>query len=227
MKRWCGWTLSLRGRVALELLTLGLLTPAFLVVLPHRPLLLDLSLALLALGLLGLSARFTTSVVWARFPSPVAPPDRLRLCLRKVLTLTLSGVLMLLVGGIVIGYAAGGWPVACRRVANGSLLVAIGLYFPWALLQQALFQFYLLGRLRVFLPAAAAITGTGLAFALVHLPDLGVTIAAAAAGIYWTHLYNTYRVISPLALSHAVLGATFYYWLYGRDLLFAWARLGA
>jgi acyl dehydratase len=85
------WTLSLRSRVAIELLALGLLTPTFLVVFPHRSFLLDLSLALLALGLLGLSAQFTTAVVWAQFPSPVAPPDRLRLCVRKVLALTLSG----------------------------------------------------------------------------------------------------------------------------------------
>jgi len=221
------WTPSLRSRVAIELLALGLLTPTFLVVFPQRPFLLDLSLALLALGLLGLSARFTTAVVWAQFPSPIAPPDRLRLCGRKVLALTLSGVLTALGGGIVSGYAAGGWPEVCTRVANGWLLVAVCLYFPWALVQQALFQFYLLGRLRVLLPPAAAITGTGLAFALLHLPELEVTVAAAAVGISWASLYHTYRVLSPLALSHAVLGTTFYYWFYGRDLLRTWAHFGA
>jgi hypothetical protein len=29
-------------------------------------------------------------------------------------------------------------------------------------------------------------------------------------------------VLSPLALSHAILGFTFYYWIYGEDLLGAW-----
>jgi hypothetical protein len=42
------------------------------------------------------------------------------------------------------------------------------------------------------------------------------------AGIFWSSMYYAFRVLSPLALSHAILGSTFYYWIYGEDLLGAW-----
>ena len=45
-----------------------------------------------------------------------------------------------------IAYQHGGWPVAAR-VFNWRILAAFGCYLPWALMQQALLQFYLLGRL--------------------------------------------------------------------------------
>ena len=54
-------------------------------------------------------------------------------------------------------------------------------------------------------------------------PDVGVTVAAAFAGVFWTYVYYRYRVLSPLAFSHALLGTTFSYWVYGRDLAEAWA----
>ena len=115
-----------------------------------------------------------------------------------------------------------GHPIRLRRVGNSRLLVALALYLPWALLQQALFQFYLLGRLRTLLPASVAVTVTGVAYALVHLPDIGVAAASAIAGVFWSYVYCCYRVLSPLALSHALLGSTFYYWVYGRDLVRGW-----
>jgi len=54
------------------------------------------------------------------------------------------------------------------------------------------------------------------------LPHLEITVVTSLAGIFWSYLYYTFRVLSPLALSHAILGSTFYYWIYGEDLLGAW-----
>jgi hypothetical protein len=64
-----------------------------------------------------------------------------------------------------------------------------------------------------------------MAYSFVHLPDIGVTLAAAAAGIFWTFLYRRYQVLLPLGLSHALLGSTFYYWVYGQDLFMVWKEV--
>ena len=118
----------------------------------------------------------------------------------------------LLAIGLALGHADGGWHI----------LVAAALYAAWALLQQTLFQFYLLGRLRTLLRPSAAILCTGSAYALVHLPDPWITLVTVFAGIFWTFLYDRYRVLWPLALSHGLLGSAFYYWVYGRDLAAEW-----
>ena len=218
-------TPSLKTRCALELLTLGILTIIFLFVFPDRSVLVDASLALFALVVLALNARFTRSVIWAQFPPRGRKGQRVWDCLATVTAMTLAVALVFFGIGLAIGYAQGGWSTAFHRISNWHILLAIGFYFPWALLQQTLFQFYLLGRLRTLLPASVAITCTGMSYALVHLPDLWTTIASAAAGTFWTTLYNRYRLLTPLALSHAVLGSTFYYWIMGRDLAEAWQRL--
>jgi hypothetical protein len=124
-----------------------------------------------------------------------------------------------------MAYAQGGWEEVTKRIFTWRLFPAISLYFPWALLQQTLFQFYLLGRLRVALPSKSplpAIALTGIGYSLVHLPDWEVTVVTSLAGIFWSSLYYAFRVLSPLALSHAILGSTFYYWIYAEDLLGAW-----
>jgi hypothetical protein len=219
--------LSLRKYVTLELVTLGTLTALFLCLFPSRVLMVDVGLALFALVLLTLNADFTKNVIWRQFPASGTQEARLRACLMSVGLVTLGFVVVC--GGIggARGYAAGGGWAALERLANGHLLVAILGYFPWALLQQTLFQFYLLGRLRTLLPAGLAVLVTGLSTALVHLPDVWVTGGIAAAGIFWSFFYLRYRFLTPLALSHAVLGSTFYYWVYGRDLIEAWRHLGS
>lgn len=216
---------TLRTQAALELLTLGMLTTIFLFLFPQRSTVAEMSLALFALALLALNARFTKNVVWAQFPPRGKKSNRLRNCLVKTMAMTLSVALVFLGSGIAIGYSQDGWQTALRRVSNWHILIAICIYFPWALLQQTLFQFYLLGRLRTLLPTSVAVACTGVAYGLVHLPDLWDVLATAAAGVFWTYLYYRYRLLSPLALSHALLGSTFYYWIYGRDLAEAWKKL--
>jgi Type II CAAX prenyl endopeptidase Rce1-like len=216
-----------RKYVTLELVTLGTLTALFLCLFPSRALIVEIGLALFALVLLALNARFTKHVIWRQFPVSGTPEARLRACLLRVGLVTLSCVVVCGGVGGARGYAAGGGRAALERLANGHLLVALLVYFPWALVQQTLFQFYLLGRLRTLLPAGLAVSVTGLSTALVHLPDVWVTGGTAAAGILWSSLYLRYRFLTPLALSHAVLGSTFYYWVYGHDLIETWRHLGS
>jgi membrane protease YdiL (CAAX protease family) len=137
-----------------------------------------------------------------------------------VFTLPVAAAFM--VAGGYIGYTAGGWEGAVARVANWHLAAALLLYFPWALLQQFVFQFFLLGRLLHLLRPSAAIVLTALAFSAVHFPRAPVMAGTLAAGIVWAVLYRRYRTLLPLAISHATLGATLHYWVFGRDLLARW-----
>jgi len=211
-----------KSRLRIELLALATLAIVVLVLFPQRPTFVDVALALVGLVLLGLNINFTKTVVWGQFPPSRGKKDMIRACLIAVFVLTLPLMLVCLGTGLAIVYASHGWDGAIDRISNWHILVAICLFVPWALLQQTLFQFYLLGRLLSLLPSNLAITCTGIAFGIVHLPDVWITLATAAVGIVWTYLYYRYRVLVPLALSHASLGSTFYYWVYGRDLFEAW-----
>ena len=221
-------SMTLRRRLSIELVLLGVCAASFLLVFPERPWGVDVGLALLALGLIGCNAKFTRRVVWSQF----APGDghmsdraRRRKCFLITLAVTACLVLMLLVLGMGIAYAQGGWDQALAQVFTWHLLPAIGLFYPWALLQQTLFQFYLLGRLRTAIPAQSplfAIVLTGISYAMTHLPDLTVALVTSFMGVFWTSMYYRFRMLTPIALSHAVLGAAFYYWIYGRDLFDEW-----
>ena len=215
----------LRRRVLVELCTLGLATIVFLLLFPNRAMAVNVGLA--ALALIGLIAnrRFTQDQIWSRFPVCLDRSTRLKKSSLAVSVLTGVGVLGCLIAAAVLGYGEDGWSGVTRRLSNPNILIAITLYLPWALLQQALFQFYLLGRLLVIQRAWIAIVIAGLAYSLVHLPHIGVSIATAGAGIIWSALYYRYRCLTPLAASHALLGSTFYYWVYNRDLMAWWSTL--
>jgi membrane protease YdiL (CAAX protease family) len=216
---------SLKPRLLTELLVLGVLTIIFLVVFPKRSIYIDGLLALLALSLILWNARFTRQSVWVQFPLR----DDLRTRLRRSYTLagifTIPLILAFAAIGLALGYRELGWEGGWARLSNWHLALVFLLYLPWALLQQFLFQFYLLGRLLTLLPAPAAVFATGITYSLVHLPEVSVALATAPAGIFWSFLYRRDRVLLPLGLSHALLGSTFYYWVYGRDLFLAWKDL--
>ena len=213
---------DLKRRLLIELLVLGVLTLIFLFVFPQRAVYIDGLLAVLALALISLNARFTKNSVWAQFPPMSDLRSRARRSYALAGAFTIPAILVFAVMGFALGYREFGWEGAWARVSNWHILVAFLLYLPWALLQQFLFQFYLLGRLLTLLPASMAVIATGMAYSFVHLPEVGVALATAPAGIFWTFLYYRDRLLLPLGLSHALLASTFYYWVYGQDLFMVW-----
>jgi membrane protease YdiL (CAAX protease family) len=206
--------MELRRRAALELGVLALATPLFLVLVPERPVLVDLGLAALGLGLVALGLRETRRRVWG---DPVAPEARRR-AERALAAATLAGLALLAAIGALLSRPldAAAWL---------GFLATAALFAPWAWLQQALFQFYLLGRVRVLLGKAggAAVAGVGgLLFAAVHAPAWDLVAVTAAAGWLWSWCYLRARRLWPLALSHAALGAGYFAFVRGEDLLTRW-----
>ena len=219
--------MSVRQKVALELGIIAALTTVFLFLFPKRNPLLDVALAGFALLCLALSAGYTRKVVWAASPPPVTE-NRLQRCLKVTLWVTVPTALVFLLIGMCIGYRESGWPGVSGRVLNWRILAAFGCYLPWALMQQTLFQFYLLGRLLALFPKGQpmpAVIITGLSFSLVHLPDVWTSLVTAVAGAVWTWIYFRYRLVWPLAVSHAALGSAFYYGIFGHDLAVEWRAI--
>lgn len=219
--------MSVRAKVALELVIIAVLATVFLVLFPRRSPLLDVALAGFALLCIVLSAGYTKRVIWAVSPPPVAE-NRFKRCLAVTFWVTVPPALLFLVIGGVIAYNDGGWPAAARRMFNWRMLAAFGCYLPWALMQQTLLQYYLLGRLLALFPKqylGVPIIITGACFGLVHLPDVGTASVTIAAGAVWSLIYYRYRLLLPLAFSHAALGAAFYYGIFGHDLATEWRAI--
>jgi membrane protease YdiL (CAAX protease family) len=202
----------LRHRFQIELLLLLVLTPLFLLLMPHK-LSVFVPVALLFLIYILIDARFTQPKIWQhRSPEPRA----LKKALKFTALITLPPFFLMLGLGIYLEHP----------ILGPNLLMGFGLYLLWALVQQTLFQVYLLGRLKVVFPRLndpwlAIINGS--AYALVHLPYWWVVVGTLPLGMLWTLIYIRYRTLWPLALSHALLATAFYSWILNRDLI---AELG-
>lgn len=214
--------MSLRTQIRVELLSIAALTAVYLVAFPDRPRYLDGLLGVLAVALIGLGYRRTLRLWRAHPPVPLPYARRLRSAAAWAALFTGPAAAVLLAAGIALGHAQGGWPGAAERVLNWHIVPAIALYVIWGLVQQFVFEFYLLGRLTYLMPAPAAIGVTALIFSAVHFPRVIVMLAVAVAAVVWAVLYRRYRTLLPLALSHAILGAALHYWIFGRDLLAQW-----
>jgi len=215
---------TVREKVVIELGIIAVLTIAFLLLFPHRNPWTDVGMAGFALACIGASAGYTRRVVWAASPQHPGP-NRFRESVRIALWVTVPTVMVFLLIGAVLGYRNGGWPAVTERILNWKILAVFGAYIPWAIMQQTLFQFYLLGRLLALFPKNQPIWPvliTGLGFSLVHLPDVWTSLVTAVAGVVWTFIYYRYRCLLPLALSHAALGTAFYYGICGHDLAQEW-----
>lgn len=201
--------LSLRLRLMFELGTLAALTLVFLYY-ARQDLSLYVGMAALFLGFVAFSAKETRERIWG--PPTSRKSDRLWRSTLAMAAMTIPGVIVFFAWCVWTGH----------EVSYVNLLLALGLYIPWALLQQTIFQFYLLGRLRALLPLASPIllaVVVGTAYGLVHLPDWHVALVTIAAGIFWSYSYLRDRHILPIAISHAILGSTFYYFVMARDLI--------
>ena len=216
---------TVQRRAAVELLVLGVVTSGFLVLFPRRPIIVDLSLALLALGFVLLSANDIRAHYWGPWPVEVGHAGSRRGVLVTMM-LTAAVILVWCLIGAVIGYRGADWPGVKARLLHPYMPTAVLLYLPWAWLQQTLFQFYLLGRLRTLCPSlhpVALSALNGLIFGLVHATDIEIVLLATLGGTLWSWLYLRYRRLWPLAVSHALVGTTFYYWVYGYDLASRWS----
>jgi hypothetical protein len=211
--------------VACELLILGLLSTAFLALVPHRPIYVDVVLSLFGLSLVLLNATYTRTHIWGQWSLDVEATGWPR-CVSVTMRLTTAAILVFLMMGIAIGYQGAGWPGVAARILHPNLPLAILLYLPWTLIQQTLFQFYLLGRLRTLCPVRHPLVPAalcGLFFGAVHVSDITVASLTALGGTVWSYLYLRYRLLWPLAVSHTLVGTTFYYWVYGYDLASRWS----
>jgi hypothetical protein len=183
--------MSVRAKVAVELGVIVTLTTIFLLLFPKRNPLLDVALACFALICLGLSAGYTRKIVWGASPAPVSK-NRTRRCVVVTFWLTASAAILLFTIGGFIAYYDGGWPAVAGRLFNPKIPVAFCCYLPWALMQQTLLQFYLLGRLLALFPKRVAFLPmmiTGICFGLVHLPDVWTASVVVVAGTVWSSLY--------------------------------------
>lgn len=213
---------SLRARLCIELLAIAAFAALYLGLWPARPDYLDAVLGVTAVALIVASAGRTRSL-WDALPGTTLPyRARFRAAFVRVMPFTAAGVALLLAIGIVLGRAEAGWPGAAARVLNPHLLPALALYLLWGLLQQYVFQFYLLGRLLHLFTPPVALAVTALVFSAVHFPRFIVMAAVAVAALVWTSLYRRYRTLLPLAISHALLASTLHYWVFGHDLWTDW-----
>ncbi|HXG04044.1 MAG TPA: CPBP family glutamic-type intramembrane protease [Candidatus Binatia bacterium] len=214
----------MRRRAALELAAVAVATALFLLLVRRRPVVVDAGLALLALALVVLSASETRRRFWGEPAEPLWA--RRRRAWRDVTVGTAAVAALFAAAGALATWWMSGEPDQMpARLLRPTLPLALVLFVPWAGLQQTLFQFYLLGRLRALCPGArpgALAALAGVLFGLVHLPALDVAAVTVVGGALWARFYLRDRLLAPLAVSHAVLGATYYYWVRGEDLLARW-----
>lgn len=104
-----------------------------------------------------------------------------------------------------------------------NILPVLLLYPAWGLLQQLITMNFVAANVRTFSNnKGIVILTTGIAFALVHLPDIPLTLATLALGLFYTWVYLKYENIWPMGILHGWLGALFYYWVMNRD---PWAEI--
>jgi len=209
--------MNARRSAAFELLGIGVAAAIFVATFRVRPAYADFALAGLAVLLIGASARRSRRF-WDAAPLvPGASPSRRAWIESGAFT---GAALLVLVA--LAAWTAGSAAALGARAANWHLAVALPLYFAWGLLQQYIFQRFLLGRLLQLLPPAAAIALTAIAFSSVHFPRWPVMALVLIACSVWSTIYYRTRALLPLAASHALLGSVLHYWVFGNDLLQSW-----
>jgi len=209
--------MNARRSVALELLAIGVAATIFVATFRVRPAYVDFALAGLAVVLIAAGARRSRRF-WDAAPLVPAGGASRRAWVQSG---AFTGAALLALVALA-AWTSGSGTALAQRVANWHLAVALPLYFAWGLLQQYLFQRFLLGRLLQLLPPAAAIALTAIAFSTVHFPRWPVMALVLIACSVWSTIYYRTRALLPLAASHALLGSVLHYWVFGNDLLQRW-----
>jgi hypothetical protein len=203
-----------RRRALLELAVLAVAALGFLVLVPARPVLVDVGLAALGLAIVALGRHETRRTVW----SGALSANARRRADRVLAAATLAALTLMAVTGLVLGRAV-------DAMLAPTVLATVALFAPWAWLQHAMFQFYLLGRLRWLLRGADDVVVAGIngaLFAAVHAPQWDLVMVTGPAGWLWSYSYLRARRLVPIALSHAAMGTAYFSWLRGEDLLRRW-----
>jgi hypothetical protein len=206
--------------VILELAAIGAAAAVFVATFQVRPPYVDFALAAAAVALIVVSTARSRRL-WALARS--VDPTGTRGAWRAALAFTAVALVVLGAAAAITARAAD-TPLGAR-FGNWHMLVAAALYFPWALLQQYIFQFYWFGRWLRLVPVPVAVALTALAFAAVHFPRWPVMAVTLVAGAAWALIYLRWRSLIPLAVSHALLGTALHYWVFGNDLLARWLPL--
>jgi membrane protease YdiL (CAAX protease family) len=209
--------MNTRRFVALELAAIGGAALIFVATFRVRPPYLDFALAGAAVALIAASERRSRRL-WDAAPLVPGSSASRRAWLESG---AFSGAALLVLAGLAV-WSAGSGAALAARASNWHMAVAVALYFPWALLQQYIFQRFLLGRLLRLVPPSAAIAVTALAFSSVHFPRWPVMALVVIACSVWSTVYYRTRALLPLAASHALLGSALHYWVFGNDLLQRW-----
>lgn len=207
----------MRRRAVLELAVLAVATPLFLVLVPVRLVLVDAGLAMLALVFIAVGRHETRRRVWSDHP-----PESVRRRADRVLAAaTLAALVLAAAAGLVSGREVDGMVAA-------AFLATVALFVPWAWLQQAMFQFYLLGRLRLLLHGAGDLLVAGIngvLFAALHAPQWDLVLVTGPAGWLWSYYYLRARRLVPIVVSHAVCGTAYFSLWRSEDLLRRWLAL--
>jgi hypothetical protein len=118
----------------------------------------------------------------------------------RVYALPFGGAIGLLV---LVGWAAG-----TLRLGGKFFGMLVGVP-AWALLQQYMLLVFLHRRWRVVLGAGApSVAASAGVFAVLHLPNPGLSVACAAAGAIWVWQYDRGRNLFANAVTHT-LGSAF------------------
>ena len=210
-------------RMAVELLYFAAGSIFFLAYLVQLSVTLSVLVAALGLALLIWLARRDETRIWG----PPTRPERERYvsCLWEMAKISLPVITLFAAIGIWRELDSYRCVAALHeQFLSPSFPLALVCYVPWALMQQAVMQYYLLGRLRVLLadPPNWILAGVnGVIFGLLHLRsnDPALILLTVGGGVVWTWSYLRHRSLLPLAFSHALVGATYFYWVRGEDKL--------
>ncbi len=196
-----------------ELLLLAVATPVFLALVSPN-IQLYMTLAGLFLLYILITARYSQPYIWPKLEASAQTPRSIAY---------LWALLPAVLGSIAFAiYAA--WQA---QLQMWHWLLSLALYCLWAAVQQSLFQFYLLGRLKVFLaglPILLICAINGLLFSLVHWPKYELILLTIPLGCYWSYLYWRDRLLLPLALAHGLLATSYYTHVLGVDLWQRWLQ---
>jgi len=223
------WPSGFRTRIGAELFAIFLGSALFLVFKPKNNPFLVGTISVIGMLSLALLGRYDDQRIWR--PHRQAWKERFHSCVSVLIGPTLLVLGIFAVLAVYLSWSLGPFGAQMtQRFGCWSFFPALPVYLISALLQQSFAQWYMAGRLRVAFPALtlrSLALINGLFLGLVHLPmgDPIIVLLTMSGGAVWTEAYLRTRSLIPVAISHVLLGATYFYWVRGEDKLVEVARM--